>query len=206
MIWYQYLALVALFICIANLLFHAIRFFRLGPPKDYSRQSGNTGSSIIYSFTGAMSPAKKESAYLHLPTYTAGLFYHSGTFLSIGIFFILLFGADLSGWIKWLLVAILAVSAISGTGILIKRITLKKIRSLSNPDDYISNVLVTLFQIMTLIVLISEIFLPIYFLAASFLLLYIPLGKLKHALYFFAARYQLGLFYGWRGVWPVRKP
>jgi hypothetical protein len=42
----------------------------------------------------------------------------------------------------------------------------------------------------------------LYFIAISLLFLYFPLGKLKHAIYFFAARYQLGFFYGWRGVWP----
>ena len=206
MLWHQYFALAALFVCMASLTFHAIRFIRLGPPKDFSRQAGNTRSSSIYSFLGAMSPAKKESAYLHLPTYTAGLFYHGGTFLSITVFFSLLFGVDYGGWIKWILITILAVSVISGSGILVKRITVKKIRSFSNLDDYLSNILVTAFQVMTLLVLVSEVFLPIYFVTVSILLLYLPLGKLKHAFYFFAARYQLGLFYGWRGIWPVRKP
>ena len=30
-------------------------------------------------------------------------------------------------------------------------------------------------------------------------------GKLKHVVYFFAARYHLGFFYGWRNVWPPHK-
>jgi hypothetical protein len=29
-----------------------------------------------------------------------------------------------------------------------------------------------------------------------------PLGKLRHVVYYFAARYHLGFFYGWRNVWP----
>lgn len=203
--WYQYLALTALFICTAGLLFHAIRFVRLGLPKDYSRPSGKTGPSIIYSFTGAMSPVKKESAYLHFPTYTAGLLYHAGTFLSVVFFFIFLFDGRPAGWIRWLSVALLAVSSGSGLGILAKRTALKKVRSLSNIDDFLSNILVTLFQLLTIAALISEKYFTPYFIIASLLLLYVPVGKLKHAVYFFAARYQLGLYYGWRGVWPQRK-
>jgi hypothetical protein len=64
---------------------------------------------------------------------------------------------------------------------------------------------VTLFQFLTLVMLVKEVFAPFYFLCASLLLLYLPMGKLKHALYFFAARYHLGFFYGWRGIWPLKK-
>ncbi len=206
MLWYHYFALAALFVSMTSLTFHVIRFLRLGPPKDFSRKKGDIRSSVAYSFIGAMNPAKKESAYLHLPTYAAGLLYHGGTFISIAVFFSFLFGVDYSGWIQWVLITIFTVSVISGSGILVKRIMVKKIRSFSNLDDYLSNILVTAFQITTLLVLVSEVFLPIYFITVGILLLYIPLGKLKHAFYFFAARYQLGLFYGWRGIWPVRKP
>jgi hypothetical protein len=107
----------------------------------------------------------------------------------------------------------LCVSAGSGIAILIKRIAKKELRALSNPDDFISNFLVTLFQIITLAVLIYPIIqssnlpilLPSYYLIYAILMLYIPVGKLRHTLYFFAARYHLGYFFGWRGIWPPGK-
>jgi len=151
-----------------------------------------------------MNPLKKESAYLHLPTYTAGILYHTGTFVSLAVFFLFVFHAGFLYSLQWVLICILAVSSASGIGILIKRISLKKLRSLSNPDDYISNILVTAFQLFTLIALINESFAPYYFIGAAILFLYLPLGKLKHLLYFFAARYHLGFFYGWRGTWPQK--
>jgi hypothetical protein len=77
-------------------------------------------------------------------------------------------------------------------------------RALSNPDDYISNLIVTLFQLATAAVLFWPQLFPVYFVLTALLLLYIPLGKLKHAIYFFAARYQLGYFFGRRNVWPPR--
>ena len=73
------------------------------------------------------------------------------------------------------------------------------------PDDFISTSLVTLFLLMTTLNLI----LPtvsavntIYYICSILLLLYLPLGKLRHVVYYFAARYHLGFFYGWRNVWP----
>ena len=171
---------------------------------DYSQKKGNIGAATRYSFTGAMNPVKKESAYLHFPTYTAGLLYHIGTFLSIFIFILLLFKVEPQGWLSWLFIGTLTISGLSGLGILIKRMTNKELRALSNPDDYISNLLVTTFQLISAIVLNWVTFFPVYFITVSVLLLYLPIGKLKHTIYFFAARYHLGFFYGWRGVWPPK--
>jgi len=42
----------------------------------------------------------------------------------------------------------------------------------------------------------------LYYISSILLFLYMPLGKLRHAVYYFAARYHLGFFYGWRNVWP----
>ena len=205
MTWYHYLTSAAFLLCLTSLSYHFIRLIRLGAPKDYSRRTGNLRSAIAYSFLGAMSPGKKESASLHLPTYAAGLLYHAGTFTSIALFFLFFFNIHIEGWPRWAAIGALAVSGLSGIGILVKRATVRKLRFLSNLDDYISNVLVTLFQFLTLVMLVKEVFAPLYFLCAGLLLLYLPMGKLKHALYFFAARYHLGFFYGWRGIWPLKK-
>ena len=204
MFWYQWLAFAALAICLISCIYHFFRILSLGNPPEYARRAGNIGKAVRYSFTGAMSPRQKESAYLHLPTYIAGIIYHIGTFLSIIIFFIYLFDFNIGGWTCWIAVGILAVSGLCGFGILIKRIMKHELRSLSNPDDYISNILVTAFQVITALDMIYSGLWPAYYIISALLLLYLPLGKLKHAIYFFAARYHLGIFYGWRGVWPPK--
>jgi len=201
---YKTISLTAFLICLIILTYHFIRLIRLGSPKDYSSKRGNLKSAISYSLTGAMNPLKKESAYLHFPTYTAGLLYHSGTFICFALFFLFLFNIGFANSIQWILIFVLIASGLSGLGIFIKRITVKKLRHLSNPDDYISNLLVTGFQIFTLVMLVKETFSPYYFIFVSLLFLYLPLGKLKHSIYFFAARYHLGFFYGWRGIWPLK--
>ncbi len=202
--WYHWLAIISALICLFSLLIHGVKVIRYGTPRDYSKKIGDTNRAIKYAYTGAMSPVKKESAYLYLPTYTAGVLYHVGTFLSLFLFILFLFGVYPKGILMYAIAALLLITGLSGIGILIKRMSKQQLRALSNPDDYISNLLVSLVQLMTAIVLVKPSLSPIYFVLISILFLYLPLGKLKHTVYFFAARYHLGFFYGWRGVWPPK--
>jgi nitrate reductase gamma subunit len=211
--WYQYVALASLVICIVACTWHFIRLVRLGKPKDLSKKSGNVLQAEAYSYTIAMLPNQKESVYLHVPSFIAGVLFHVGTFISLFLFFVFFF-VDPLLLREWLILALavffaslfLVVSVISGLALLFKRILLKKIRTLSTWDDYLSNFLTTSFQFFTAFYLIfPDAVATYYYLFASILLLYLPVGKLRHAVYFFAARYQLGFFYGWRNSWPPKK-
>ncbi len=204
MIWYHWMAVITLFVCLLSCFYHFYRIVSLGNPPEYARRAGHIGNAVRYSFTGAMSPKVKESAYMHMPTYIAGIIYHIGTFLAIFLFILALFNIWLHDWFMWGAVVVLVSAGLCGIGILFKRINKHELRSLSNPDDYISNILVTAFQFFTALAMSDAIFVPAYFIITSLLLLYFPMGKLKHAIYFFAARYHLGYFYGWRGVWPPK--
>jgi len=203
--WFQWLSLIALVVCLGILFYHIIRLIQLGSPEDYAAPAGSIRDGIKYSITGAMNPKKKESAYLHLPTYTAGLIYHAGTFLTILIFLLSFFVRNFPDLLRYFMMGFLLLSGISGMGILIKRASKRIMRRLSNIDDYLSNLLVTIFQIATILYLgIEGPDAFFYYLAATLLLFYIPVGKLKHMIYFFAARYHLGWFYGSRGTWPPK--
>lgn len=205
MIWYKFISIIALIFCFVTCTFHFVRLLKLGSPKEFSRIKGDISKAVRFSMTGAMNPSKKESAFLHLPTYTAGVIYHLGTFLSILLFFLILIDVPVSKPLNLFLSLFLFLTTTCGIGIFIKRVVQRKLRSLSNPDDYISNGLVTLFQLLSAIILISSDIKMLYFLGSSILLFYLPAGKLKHAVYFFAARYHLGFFYGSRDVWPPKK-
>jgi len=208
MFWYQYLSLICLLICLTACFWHFFRLIRLGKPKDLSKSSGNVLKAEVYSYTGAMMPNKKESAYLHLPTFSLGIFFHIGTFLGLLLFILSFFfiPEEIPYWLTIALSVILLLGAVSGLSLLIKRIVLKKMRELSNFDDYLSNFFTTTFQVASLIYLIiGHNFAMPYYILSSLLLLYLPVGKLRHVIYFFAARYQLGFFYGWRNSWPPQK-
>ncbi len=208
MYWYQYLSLAALGFCLAACLLYFFRLVRAGMPKDLSKKSGNIARAEMYSFTTAMSPMHKESAYLHLPTYIGGILFHIGTFASLLLFVVFFFiePSAVPTIVLYLLAALLAVSGLSGIVLLVKRMTAAKLRALSSPDDYLSNILTTAFQLATVLFLMASTnFALLYYLVAALLFLYIPAGKLRHVVYFFAARYHLGFFYGWRGSWPPTK-
>jgi len=202
--WYQWIALIAAAICLAGFSYHFARLIRLGKPKDYAHPSGKPASGIAYSFTAGMNPVNKESAFLHLPTYAAGIIFHLASFAALVLFFVLLAGLTPGPGTSMMLAFVAFAGAMAGIAMLIKRMTDKKLKILSSPEDYLSNALVTLFQLMTGLVLLSESVYPAYLLVSAALFLYMPFGKLKHAIYFFAARYHLGLFYGRRNVWPPK--
>jgi len=192
----------ALFLISALSMFFIV--FLKKESNDPSPARGNVNSAILYSFTGAMSPVKKESAYLHLPTYMAGLIFHLGTFLSFIWLVIFFFNLQFNIWFNYASSLLIFAASFCGIGILIKRIVLSKLRSFSNPDDYISNLLVTGFQFITALTIIMYYSLPLLFIYSTILFLYIPIGKLRHTIYFFTSRIKLGMFYGKRGVWPEK--
>ena len=194
----------ALFYLFASFVVFTIKLLPLKWGKNPAPPLGRVMPAIIYSFTGAMSPAKKESAYLHLPTYFAGLVFHIGLFVAMLNLFALLIGADLPGWVEIVFLIVFTSGFLCGLGILLKRFTSNLLKSISNPDDYISNLLVNGFlAINALDILLPEIRYILY-LFSALLIFYLPLGKLKHSFFFFSSRIALGIFYGSRGVWKTK--
>lgn len=207
----QIISLIALLFCFLMLLAHFVRIVKLGKPRDYSQKSGDVAKGVLYANTTAMMPGNKESAYLHLPTYGAGIIFHIGIFISLLLYILSLFNLNqyYPAWLNWILAAYLCVGTICGICLFIKRLVNKNLHSLANADDYISNCLATLLQLTTALFLVfqaqcSAVY-TIYYICTIILFIYMPLGKLKHLLYYFSARYHLGFFYGWRNVWPPRK-
>lgn len=152
-----------------------------------------------------MMPKNKESAYLHLPTYIAGILYHIGTFVALISFvaFVVISYTNITipYSVSLMVAIILAPAIISGISILIKRIFSKELSLLSGPDDYISNILTTLVQLFTAIFLLFPEAGDIYYIVMTLFFLWLPFGKTRHLMYFFFARYHLGYYYGWRGTW-----
>jgi hypothetical protein len=172
---------------------------------DPAETRGDVLRAVAYSFTGAMSPLKKESARRHVPTYVLGLLFHAGVFVALAWVVVFFFGISVPLVVATLSVPLLAVTSLAGVVLFVKRITRRKLRYFSTPDDYFSNVLVVGFEAMTLATLVDVDLIPALLLYASALFLYVPLGKLRHAIYFGLARVYLGLFFGKRGVWGSKK-
>ena len=201
---YHLILIVGFGICLISCLFQFSRII-LSYKKNPAQMRGNMSSGIMYSFVGGMSPFKKESAFLHFPTYIAGIIYHIGTviaFLWLILHFVNIYNLL---WLRNASFLFLNISSICGIAIFIKRIIKPEMRNLSYPDDYISNLIVTGFQILTAMVLIIQALIPFLFIYSAVLFIYIPISKLQHVIYFFTSRIYLGIFYGSRGTWPVKK-
>ena len=201
---YHWILTISFGICFFICSYLFLQIILAGAPNDRAKSKGNCAAAITYSLTIAMSPTKKETAYRHLPTYTAGIIYHIGTFLSFALLVIKYFSIHLTDMIWAVSVIFLVVSGTCGAAILIKRIALPKMRGLSNPDDYISNILVTGFHFLSALTAFNTTYVNVLFVYSSVLLVYIPAGKLKHVIYFFTSRIHLGIFYGRRGVWSLK--
>jgi hypothetical protein len=171
---------------------------------DPTEPKGEPVLGACYSLTGAMMPWKKESAKLYPASYLLGVLFHLGTFLGFLWVVVIFFGARLPESVVSASLLFLGVTAASGVGLLIKRAASPNLRYFSNPDDYFSTALVTGWQVLIIGGLLEENMVPALLVLTGALLLYIPVGKLRHALYFVPARVYLGLFYGRRGVWPAR--
>lgn len=206
----QYLAIAAAVYCICSLFVYFIRIISLGKPNDLSEKSGDTGKGILYANTTAMLPQNKESAYLHIPSYATGMLFHIGTFCCM-LIWILSFFPFFNNWIcndscyHLIIPAALLFTCVSGYILLLRRAFSKDLKGLSNPDDYISNAATSTFQLMTILYLCMpscKIIVTLYYIMCIILFLYLPLGKLRHVIFYFAARYHIGFFYGWRNVWP----
>ena len=202
---YNWILLTGFGICLVSCIYQFFKVLSTWKQHGLDQPRGDIKAAVKYSFTGAMSPTKKETAYLHLPTYTAGIFFHIGTFYSFLWLVLLFVNINFPEWITKLSAILLIFTGLCGVSILIKRISILKLRKLSVPDDYFSNSLVTGFQILMAFSLLTPGLIPYLFIYSTFLFLYIPLGKLRHTVYFFTSRYHLGVFYGRRGVWPVKR-
>lgn len=206
---FQIIAIAAACFCLCGLFMHFIHIVHLGKPNDLSEKSGDTTKGIVYANTTAMLPQNKESAYLHLPGYAAGMLFHIGIFTSF-LVFLLSFFPFFNRWIevstlRLIIAAVLAVTCLSGYILLFRRVLSKDLKGLSTPDDFISNTLTSTFQLFTILHLVwptNGVVTTLYYIACALLFVYMPFGKLRHAVYYFAARYHLGFFYGWRNVWP----
>lgn len=199
------LFLSGLGVFLLSCVYHWARVFFNAKTEDFTQPKGALLPAVAYSLTGAMMPGKKETAFLHLPTYSMGLIYHLGSFLSIAWLPVHFFEWRIPEPVMTGCALTLIPSVLSGLFILIKRIRVAPLRHLSSPDDYFSNGLVTLFQAVSSLVLFGAAPVWLVLSTAGLIFLYIPAGKLRHVIFFPVARFYLGWFYGRRGVWPPNR-
>lgn len=170
----------------------------------YARPAGSTGRAIAYAFGAGMSPTAKESVREHLPAYFAGMGYHLGIFGSLAWLALVTAGVSMGAPDPILLIgrAIGAIGAGCGLILLARRILDPRLRGLSSPDDYLANLLTTAVPASVLVSTLAPAAQPVLMLAGMVLLLYVPIGKIRHCFFFFTTRSAMAATFGRRGTLP----
>ena len=196
--------ILSCFVSLISLSILVTKTFSFGRKPLYakSRQGGIRG--IIYAFGRGMMPWEKESAAKHLPTYIAGIVYHIGIFASLFYLFALVFSLESSKTLVFLLRLCFILALLSGFALLGKRILFPIMKKISCPDDFFANVIVDLSLVLAFVCTYTSSSAPLFFLLATIMFLYVPVGKIRHCFFFFYSRILFGLFYGRRGVLPPK--
>jgi hypothetical protein len=194
------IALAGLVLSILGIAFRLREILDRPFGKDKSRVRGSIGRAVLYAFTLGMAPWEKESTRLHWVAYFRGIFFHVGVFMALAVLFV-------SPWLKaipptiiWLAIAMTAVGAVAGFAGIVMRLAEPNLRVLSLPDDYFSVFLTSLFVALAWAVLLWPGVLPIFYVVAAVLLIYLPFSKIRHCVYFFYSKFFFGLSFGRRGV------
>lgn len=170
--------------------------------RDLARPRGSAWRGVLYAFTLGMAPWEKESTRIHWVAYLRGIFFHLGIFAAFFVLLILLWlqWSHWPAWLAWPLIGFTGLGAIFGFAGLPMRWLEPNSRSLSLPDDYASVALTSLFIALSTLVIFFTGLLPVYFLVAMVLGIYIPYSKIRHCVYFFYSKFFFGLGFGRRGV------
>lgn len=171
-------------------------------PADSSPIKGSIPKGIQYAFTTGMMPWAKESTRIHMIAYLRGIGFHIGIFTAIGTVIISPFWEYLPPLLFLALFWVLTLGAILGAAGGVMRITEHNLRGLSLPDDHFAVWLTTLFIAVAGLAVLNELFMIPMYIISAIAFVYIPLGKIRHCLYFFFSRIFFGKFFGRRAVFP----
>jgi hypothetical protein len=171
-----------------------------GPVFAASRGSAATG--VRYAFTTAFLPWAKESGRHHLATYLAGITFHAGIFAMLARLVLTLVPIVPPRPVEQALAVLFAAALAAGLGLLVRRRRDPELRAISVPDDLVANLMVDVALGAALAATLAPAALPLFQIAGAALLLYAPLGKLRHMLFLLTSRAVTGRAYGRRGVFP----
>jgi len=171
-------------------------------PPFHSAPQGRASRGVAYALGRGLLPWEKESARLHLGAYLGGIVYHLGVFAGFGILGALTFGVNLPPLVRTAFRLAGGLGLAAGLGLLAKRAVKPHARRLSCPDDFGANILVDIFLAAALAASFRAEAVPLFLGYSIFLLLYVPVGKIRHCFFFFLSRISFGRIFGWRGALP----
>lgn len=199
---FEFLAVAAAIFCVAAFAVRLRNFSRLARPGDRSTPRGSANAGVVYALTLGMMPWAKESTRRHALAYLRGVGFHLTVFISLGVLLVSPWLGHVPAIIRFGLAALTGFGAVLAFLGFLARFIEKSLKALSTPDDYFAILLVSLFLAASALALVNLALLPLFYLASALLLVYMPLGKIRHCIYFAFSRLFFGRFFGRRGVYP----
>ncbi len=180
-----------------------LRAFNVLPrPVDRSMAKGSPRTGVLYAFMWGMMPWAKESTRRHFIAYTRGVGFHLGIFLGLGVLIA-------SPWLEpigteWRVALAIATGAgaLLGFAGFAARLVERNLGALSTRDDYFAVFIVSLFLAAASLWLIDPAAAPVLYGVSAIMLVYAPLGKIRHCIYYAYSRLFFGRFVGRRAVLP----
>jgi hypothetical protein len=194
------LALLALVFSIVMFGSRWTQMQRLPFTQDRSVPKDAAAHGILYAFTLGMMPWAKESTRLHRIAYLRGIAFHVGIFAGLAALLVSPWWGIVPSIVLGLFALVTGLGALMGIAGGMMRLAEHHLRAISTPDDHGAVWLVSLFLVATTLALFSPAFLPAMYLVAAVMLVYAPLGKIKHCIYFYFGRLFYGLHIGRRGI------
>lgn len=170
-------------------------------PRDFAVPAGRGATGVRHAFTTAMRPSEKESVARHPVAFAAGLALHGAIGTSLVALALAAAGIVPAPTPARVLAVIVALGLLAGGGLLVKRALCPDLRSVSVPDDVLAALAVLLLLGSAAAWLAGLLADGTFGLLALPVLVYAPLGKLRHAIFFFLARGHFGWRLGLRGTY-----
>ncbi len=196
----QLFVLAALIFAIVTFILRRQATLRRAAPVDRSPARGDPLHGVLYAFTLGMAPWAKESTRRHPIAYLRGIAFHVGIFAALGALLISPWWGWFPPFLRYLLAAVTGFGAAMGLAGEAMRWAERNLRALSTADDHAAVWAVTIFTAATCAALLATAWLPIMYITAGAMLIYAPLSKIRHCIYFFFSRRFFGLFVGRRAV------
>lgn len=175
---------------------------RKGRRDAFAEKAGSPWAGVVYAFTGAMRPDRKESAARHPVVFGAGVVLHAAVAANLVGTALVAVTPPIAQLARPLWQGTALAGLASGALLVVRRAAIRDLRAISVPDDFVASAAVAALLAASAAHHSGLVGAAVLESVAALFLLYVPLGKLRHALFFFLARYDLGRRLGRRGVYP----
>lgn len=176
---------------------------RLPVPKELPPPLGNLTRAVASSYFSIFNPRSMESTRKAWGHWLAFSVYHAGILVAILATFTIPFAPGvMTGGVRRISALLIGLAFVAGAFKLAWRLSRPEMRLVSTPDDYFSLIVLQVWFVAAVPAILFDLapWLLAYFIMTALLLIYVPLSKISHYVYWFFARYLFGQRYGRRGL------